>query len=184
MQRLIAWTMLLLVLAACGGATVTPAPAGSSDVPIAVASAVEATTKTVKIGETIPDFAWTIDGKTQHFSDFRGKLVIINFWETTCIPCRTEMPDFETLSQERDDVVVLSINRREREELITQFAQQYGVTFTILPDREGVLTKAFGVLQVIPMSFFVDATGVLQRTQIGVMTRSQMDRFLSDMPQS
>lgn len=169
-----------LVLWGCGSGQSTPISTGS----VTVASDLVLVAGTAKTGAPIPELEWKLNGQAHKLSDYRGKYVLINFWETTCTPCKREMPDFEQLTKERDDVVVLAINRRERDDLIQAFGSQYGLTFPLLPDRDGSISQAFGVMQVIPMTFFVDTEGTLQRIQIGVMTRSQIDRFLSELTTS
>ncbi len=169
---------VLFVLLACGAQQATPTPSGG---PVTLGEQPAVVGGSVETGEVVPELTFQINGEPHKLSDYRGSNVIINFWETTCLPCRHEMPDFEALIHERSDVVVLAVNRRERPTLVEQFGQQYGLSFPLLLDRTGDVSTAFGVTNAIPTSFFIDKQGLVRRMQIGVMTRSQMSRYLNDM---
>lgn len=107
---------------------------------------------------TLPD----LDGKTHRLSDYRGKVVLVNFWATWCPPCRREMPSMERLSQRLKDqgFVVLAINQQEDPDKVFVFASQLKPepTFPLLSDRNSAVANAWGV-QGLPASFLVDKRG-------------------------
>ena len=173
-MRLIYFVWLAFLLAACG--TVQPTAVPGIEVRLGTEPVVEA--GTFEVGEPVPELVFMLDGTQRRLSDYQGKHVIVNFWETTCLPCRTEMPDFQTLVRERADVVVLAVNRRENPSLVEQFGQQYGLTFPLLLDRTGDVSQAFGVTTAIPTSFFINPEGMLEHIQVGVMTKGTMSRLL------
>ena len=107
---------------------------------------------------TLPD----LDGKPHKLSDYRGKVVLVNFWATWCPPCRREMPSMERLSQRLKDqpFVILAINQQEDPEQVFVFTGQLdpSPTFPILFDRTSKTANAWGVLG-LPASFIVDPQG-------------------------
>ena len=107
---------------------------------------------------TLPD----LDGKPHKLTDYRGKVVLVNFWATWCPPCRREMPSMERLSQRLKDqpFVILAINEQEDPEQVFVFTGQLdpAPTFPILFDRDSKVANAWGVLG-LPASFIVDQQG-------------------------
>ena len=107
---------------------------------------------------TLPD----LDGKPHKLSDYRGKVVLVNFWATWCPPCRREMPSMERLSKRLKDqpFVILAINQQEDPEQVFVFTGQLdpSPTFPILFDRNSKVANAWSV-QGLPASFIVDQKG-------------------------
>ena len=107
---------------------------------------------------TLPD----LDGKPHTLSDYRGKVVLVNFWATWCPPCRREMPSMERLSQRLKDqpFVILAINQQEDPEQVFVFTGQLdpSPTFPILFERNSKVANAWGVLG-LPASFIVNKQG-------------------------
>jgi len=107
---------------------------------------------------TLPD----LDGKPHKLSDYRGKVVLVNFWATWCPPCRREMPSMERLSQRLKDqpFVILGINQQEDPERVFVFTAQVDPSpnFPILFDPNSKIANAWGVLG-LPASFILDQQG-------------------------
>ena len=126
------------------------------------------------VGKLAPDFLWYgADGKPVRLSDFRGKIVLVNFWATWCPPCKAEMPEMEAYWRENKekDFVILAVNDgAEDEPTIQSFMGQYRLTFQALNDTSGQVSSAYRV-NGIPASFFVDAQGVIRDTVVGGMTK-------------
>lgn len=183
MKNLASWliSMLVVVLlvSACGGGDVpTEAPANVSanigtDLQLLGDQPIE-------VGETVPDVQFQLDGSTRKLSDYRGKTVVLNFWATWCGPCRLEMPDFEALSRDHADVAFLGINFRENAEQVQKFANEVGVTFPLILDRTGDVAGAFNARN-LPVTYFIDKDGLIQRLNLGAMTRSQITQYLDEL---
>lgn len=110
-----------------------------------------------------PDFTLkNLDGQEVTLSSFVGKIVLLNFWATWCIPCRKEMPAIDTLYQEFKDegLVVLAIDYQETSDKIKAFLEETKVSFPILLDSEGKTTKDYGV-RGLPTSYLIDKEGFL-----------------------
>jgi len=116
------------------------------------------------VGVQVEDFRLTdLDGKSQSLSQYRGKVVLVNFWATWCKPCTTEMPAMQaTYDKLRDKgFVVLAINELEDDAKVRQHIKQYGHTFPVLMDRDNKVANQFGVFG-LPVSVFIDEKGIVQ----------------------
>ena len=112
-----------------------------------------------------------LDGKVHTLADYKGKVVLINFWATWCPPCRAEMPSIQRLKQRMagKPFVVLAVDMAESENQIRAFLKQMKtakIDFTILRDPSGKALKAWKVF-VFPTSFVLDANGQLRYSLLG-----------------
>ncbi len=134
-----------------------------------------------EVDRLAPDFTLTdLEGNSVTLSDFRGKVVFINFWATWCPPCRAEMPEIEAIYQDYKDkdVVVIGIDILEAEDEVRQYVQQGGYSWTFVLDTTGGVTADYGITA-IPTSFFLDKEGVIQAVNIGAMTKRAMESQLA-----
>jgi thiol-disulfide isomerase/thioredoxin len=99
-------------------------------------------------------------GRPVSLSEFRGKIVFINFWTTWCLACVIEMPSMEKLHQKfKDkDFVMVAINLQESASKIKQFYKEYKLTFTTLLDSTGDVGAGLGIRS-IPTTFILDKNG-------------------------
>ena len=145
---------LLLCAILCVAGTVSAAP------PLPEMSHTLTALKPAKSAKdfTLPD----LDGKPHRLSDYRGKVVLVNFWATWCPPCRREMPSMERLSQRLRDqpFMILGINQQEDPERVFVFTAQVDPSpnFPILFDPNSKVAHAWGVMG-LPASFIVDQQG-------------------------
>ena len=138
-----------------------------------------------ELGNSAPDFTLPdLDGNTVRLSDFRGKVVFLNFWATWCPPCRAEMPDIEKVHQKYkdQDVVVLGIDLRENASTVRAFVEGGGYTWAFLLDTTGEVGSMYRV-SAIPTSYFVDKKGVIRAVAIGGMTGATMEAKLAQAMQ-
>lgn len=109
-----------------------------------------------------PDFqVRTPDGSTLHLSDFKGKVVFLNFWATWCEPCREEMPSMERLHRAYKDrgLVVLAISLDvQGASVVKPFVKKFALTFPIGLDPKMAVREAYGVWAV-PSTFLIDRKG-------------------------
>ena len=135
-----------------------------------------------KIGRPAPDFTLVdLNGNEVTLSDFRGKTVFINFWATWCPPCRAEMPEIEAIYQKYKDkgVVVIGVDILEPEDVVRQFVEQGGYSWTFVLDATGAVSDDYKVTA-IPISFFIDREGIIQAVNIGAMTKRDMEIKLAE----
>ncbi len=116
-----------------------------------------------------PDFELRdIDGKVHRLSDYRGKVVVLNFWATWCPPCREEMPSMELARQmiRGEDIVILAVNVGEDEDTIFRFTGDYPVEFPLLVDREAKVIRSYPVIG-LPTTYVIDPRGYVTHRAVG-----------------
>lgn len=123
------------------------------------------------VGKEAPDFRLPdLNDKEVRLSDFRGKVVFLNFWATWCKPCREEMPSMEVLYKnfEKDGLVILavSIDRVTTKKDIPPFVKGLNLTFPVLVDSWGQTDKKYKLMGV-PETYVIDQQGILREKVIG-----------------
>lgn len=112
-----------------------------------------------------------LNGKTHSLTDYKGKVVLVNFWATWCPPCRSEMPSIQRLKEHMagKPFVILAVDMAETEAEIRDFLREMSaskIDFTILMDKDGKSIKTWNV-SVFPTSFIIDAEGQLRYALLG-----------------
>ena len=128
------------------------------------------------VGMEAEDFQLTdLDGKPNSLSQYRGKIVLLNFWATWCKPCTTEMPAMQaSFDRFRDQgFVVLAINELEDDAKVREHIKTYGHTFTVLMDPDNQVANQFGVYG-LPVSVFIDQQGKVQEYIKGGLLTEQL----------
>ncbi len=121
------------------------------------------------VGQAAPDFTLTLlGGGSARLSEQRGRVVLLNFWATWCIPCRTEMPEIQQLARdfEGKPFAVWTINLQEDAATIEPFRREIGLRLPVLLDDEGEVTRRYGV-RGLPASFLVDRQGIVRQQRLG-----------------
>jgi len=118
-----------------------------------------------------------LNGNPVSLSDFRGGIVVLNFWASWCPPCRQEMPDLNELDKEfkeSGDAVLITINltdgQRETKESARQFIEENSFGFTVLLDEQGILASEYNI-NAIPQTFILDRDGNVSGSIIGATTK-------------
>jgi len=123
------------------------------------------------IGQEAPDFDLAdLAGQTVRLSDYRGRVVLLNFWATWCGPCRMEVPGLVTVHERYKDrgFTVLAVNLGEPRQRVDAFAGQFQMTFPVLLDPAGRARRLYPT-RGIPISFVLDGEGVVRQVVIGAM---------------
>jgi thiol-disulfide isomerase/thioredoxin len=109
-----------------------------------------------------------VDGREHRLADYRGKVVLVNFWATWCEPCREEMPAMQRLQQRLDGkpFVVLAVDFGEGDARVKGFLKELPLAFTFLLDRDGSAAHAWRV-RVLPVSFLIDADQRIRYSAVG-----------------
>ena len=132
-------------------------------------------------GEAAPDFEYTLpDGSTHRLSDLRGKKVLLNFWATWCVPCRTEMPDLQQALGKYSDVAVLGVNKAQDVEQLGPFASELKVGFPLIANPDGDIAARYAA-QLLPTSYFINSDGTIALRKTGVMDYTFITNHLDEL---
>jgi peroxiredoxin len=107
-------------------------------------------------------------GAVHRLADYRGKVVLLNFWATWCEPCRAELPDLERLrvALSGKPFVILAVQTAGSARTAQDTADELHLRFPLLLDRDRAVTEAWGV-DSLPTTFLIDADGAVQSKQVG-----------------
>lgn len=116
----------------------------------------------------------TLEGKEVKLSDYRGKVVILDFWATWCPPCRKGVPDLISLQNEfKKDLVVIGISLDQQNTIkdLKPFIENYKINYPVVLGDEKVV-KDYGGISAIPTSFIIDQKGNIVDSHIGLVPKT------------
>lgn len=123
----------------------------------------------------------TLDGRTIHMQDLKGKTVLVNFWATDCSGCIKEMPDLiQTYQQYRDKNVEIIAVAMPYDPInqVKHYTKTQGLPFQVMHDGNGALVKAFGNVNLTPTTFIYDAKGRRLQKTIGELDFVKLRQLL------
>jgi thiol-disulfide isomerase/thioredoxin len=136
-----------------------------------------------EVGQVAPNFALPDARQPDHvrqLTDYRGKVVVLNFWATWCGPCEREMPEFEAAQQALgDEVAVVGVNFRESSDAAAGFLDRLQVTFPALIDGSGDVAEHYRVPG-LPVTYFLDREGVVRHIEIGEVSPEELGQYLTE----
>jgi cytochrome c biogenesis protein CcmG/thiol:disulfide interchange protein DsbE len=128
----------------------------------------------------------SFDGQPVSLSAQRGRVVVLNFWASWCVPaCYDEAPVLERGWRAYRDrgVAVIGIDIQDRAEAARKFVANFGLSFPNAPDPDGRVSVDYGVYGV-PETFFIDRDGRIRAKHVGAVTeevfRTQVERLLTE----
>lgn len=129
-------------------------------------------------GKPAPDFTLPqLDGPPVRLADLRGRVVVLNFWASWCIPCREETPALKAFYQQYGDrVAFYAINVAEPVDTVRAFLAEFGATYPVLLDRDKTVYRQYRVTG-YPETFWIDEQGIVRIHWRGPMTLEDMERF-------
>lgn len=161
-KRILVLLLLLTGVSGCGGSE-------------------SGTRRGIGVGNLAPDFTLeSLDGDKVSLSDYRGSVVLVNFWASWCEPCRTEIPDLEAAYQEHkgQGLVVLGVNVAETRQVVGPSVKAFGISYPVLLDEQDRLMKVYRGLG-LPMSLLIDREGVIRERHMGLLTADDLKKYLT-----
>ena len=134
-------------------------------------------------GHPAPDFALAAlsaqHGQTIHLANFKGKPVVLNFWASSCGPCREEAPMLQTQAQhaQAKGIVFIGVDFQDTQTDGLSFLKKYGVTYLNVLDADGSTAIHYGVVY-MPTTFFINSQGVVVHTISREMTQQELQQNL------
>jgi len=159
-------------------ATIYPAAASATP----AAPAPEAPLAARKIPEALPEVELpALDGSLHRLTDFRERLLVVNFWATWCEPCRREIPLLTGLRRERakDGIEIVGIAIDQRDE-VARYVKEHSIDYPVLVGEKGGLevATALGVEVVLPFTVFADRQGRIVTLKVGELHEDEAHLIL------
>ena len=125
-----------------------------------------------------PDFALKdADGKTVHLSDYKGKVVLLDFWATSCGPCRAEIPWFTDLERQRKsqgfEVLGVSLDENGWED-VKPFLAEMRVNYRVVIGDDATASE-YGGVDAIPTTLLIDKQGRIAAIHVGLADRREFE---------
>lgn len=118
------------------------------------------TEKVATKGEAAPDFSLEgLDGKTYTLADFKGKVLMLDFFTTDCIYCTDELPEIERIGKAEKDLVIVHVSIGDPKETLEAYRDEHGISHLILMDRDGSIAMQYAAYGT-PTHSFVDKEGI------------------------
>lgn len=136
----------------------------------------------MKIGEKAPDFELQdLNGKTVSLSDFKGRVIILDFFASWCPPCRQEIPDFIKLqdSYGSKGFSMIGISLEGLNET-KDFAKRVGINYPVLID-DGKASAVYGPIRSIPTTFTIDKNSKIAKLYIGYRAKEIFEKDIKEL---
>ena len=174
--RMLDWLALGVLAIGIGGCrpsapASTAAESTAAPVDVAQDTGEKVTVELLKEAKTIAPFSLKdLDGKTLSSEDWKGKVVLVNFWATWCGPCRAEIPDLVDLQNKyRDQLIIVGISEDEGPvDGVRKFAEQYKVNYPIAMTSDEV-NERFPGITALPTTYFLDKDGKIVQKHVGML---------------
>jgi thiol-disulfide isomerase/thioredoxin len=138
----------------------------------------------VQVGQPAPNFKlMDLHGQEVSLDQFKGRVVLLDFWATWCGPCRMTMPLVDRLQKEySSSLVLLAVNLQDNKEEVEDFVYKLGLNSQVLLDEKGSVGQTYGAAA-IPMEVLIDKQGVVRDVIRGFDPRTTMTRLRAEIEQ-
>jgi cytochrome c biogenesis protein CcmG/thiol:disulfide interchange protein DsbE len=122
----------------------------------------------------------TVDGRTVALSDYRGRPVIVNFWASTCLPCREEFPLLAAArtKYQAEGLEIFGVIHDDSAQAAAAFAASYHAEWPLLVDPDDTAWRAYH-LAFIPVSYFIDRAGIVRAVSYGPPPQDNIDAVIA-----
>jgi len=124
-----------------------------------------------------------LNGKTVKLSDFKGKVLVMNFWATWCPPCRAEIPDFIEIAKEYHGkgvaIIGISMDSVQPSEVAT-FVKKAGINYPIVMGTDDVANK-YGAVEAIPVTVIIAPDGTIVAQQVGMVDKDYLEGYIKKL---
>lgn len=181
--------LLSLVFFLLVGCRPAAAPVSVSDKPISDRNRIARTNIPMPPNKPIPEMGWTTfdgltnkDGEEQKIKDFKGKIVILDFWATYCPPCLQEIPHLNDLQAKYKDqgfeIIGLNVGGEEDRPRVPSFAERLKINYTLATPEDDLTGFVFQNDSTIPQTIILDREGKLVERFVGydLKIKSQIDK--------
>jgi len=127
-----------------------------------------------------PDFSLKdIADKTINLSDYKGKIVILNFWATWCPPCKAEIPDFVRFykAYREKGIEIIGIAVGSQKDEVLRMVEKYGINYPVCMS-DGDVEKLYGGIRFVPATFIIDRTGTNHPTRPGALSEAELIKMV------
>src|SRR4030095_460877 len=131
------------------------------------------------------DFTWIENGKEIKLSDYKGKVIFLNFWATWCGPCKKELPHLTELSTDLKDkdFKMIGISVDDNQEVLNRFLQTNALSYTVLFEPNELVTKYMNTAgqtqNVIPQTYIIDKKGKVVEAILGARSKEDFMNILN-----
>lgn len=134
------------------------------------------------IGKKAPEFKVSDGVQSADLANLRGRVVVLNFWATWCVPCVEELPSLERLQRAMPSIVVVGISNDSDADAYVKFLKKYNVDFLTVRDPSFRIPTMYGTVK-IPETYVIDRQGVVRRKFVSAQewTSPEIMDYLSRM---
>ena len=133
----------------------------------------------VAVGKVAPriEAPAIVDGQRVDLASFRGRPTLVNFWGSWCDPCRRELP--RLVEAERAGTAIVGVAVQDSRRRAREMLASFGATWPSADDPENEIARRWGVGGGFPVTFALDAAGVVRARHIGEMSAEQVDQLVA-----
>ena len=135
-----------------------------------------------KIDEPMPKLAGTtLQGESFDAADYRGKVLVINFWASWCAPCREEAPILEATWErlQNEGVQFVGVDSRDQDAAGRAFVKEFGITYPSVKDPSGKVAFEFGINAGLPGTVVVNREGRMVYRLLGQLEQKDLDQMIA-----
>lgn len=131
-------------------------------------------------GNLAPDFETVSDsGQPVRLSDYRGQVILLNFWATWCGPCRAEMSEFEQAynAHNQDGLIIVAVNNMEPAAAVQGFRHELGLSFPLVMDEQASIQRRYNIRS-YPSTYLIGRDGTILDIRYGALTTDDIDQLV------